>query len=131
MFLLFSNGFTDKHTVVPNFNLVNQESLEKILKAKVFIHKDGQLRAAHLILNYALISSSFQAPKWQIKEKGPHLHQISVVVLGFLTTDPILEGIAKVALSFQRATEEEETPSQPMIKKEEEVVEVSDSEDDF
>ena len=35
---------------MPNFNLVNQESLEKILKPEVFIHSDGQLRAAHLHL---------------------------------------------------------------------------------
>ena len=35
---------------MPNFNLVNQESLEKILKAEVFIHSDGQFRATHLHL---------------------------------------------------------------------------------
>ena len=59
MFLLFSNGFIDKHTVVPNFNLVNQPSLDKILKAKVFVHTDGQLRVAHLIHGYTLISKSY------------------------------------------------------------------------
>ena len=42
----FPNGFVDKLAAVPNFNLVNQLSLDKILKAKVFIHSDDQLRAA-------------------------------------------------------------------------------------
>ena len=69
------------------------------------------------------------------------MHRISDAALGFLitgpvlegtlTTEPIPEGIPKVALPFQRAAEEEATPSQPMIEEGEEVVEVSDSEDDF
>ena len=58
-----SDGFTDKHAAIPNFNLVNQPSLDKILKAEVFVHSDGQLRAAHLILGYKPLSSSFQASK--------------------------------------------------------------------
>ena len=38
---VFPNVFVDKNAVVPNFSLVNQLSLDKILKAKVFIHRDG------------------------------------------------------------------------------------------
>ena len=41
MFFVFPNGFADRNTVVPNFNLMNQASLEKILKAEVFVHTDG------------------------------------------------------------------------------------------
>ena len=37
----FPNGFTNKHVVVPNFSLVNQPSLDKILKAEMFVHSDG------------------------------------------------------------------------------------------
>ena len=59
------------------------------------------------------------------------MHQISVVVLGFLITDPILEGIPKIALSSQRAVEEEATSSQSITKEEEETVEVFDSENNF
>ena len=40
MFFVFPNGFADRNTVVPNFNLMNQASLEKILKAEVFVHTD-------------------------------------------------------------------------------------------
>ena len=69
----FLNGFANKHAAVLNFNLVNHQSLDKILKAEVFVHNDGQLRAAHLILGYTLLSSSFQASKCVIKAKDPRL----------------------------------------------------------
>ena len=127
-----------------NFNLVNQPSLEKILKAEVFIHSDDQLKAAHLILGYTPISKSYQAPKHVIKVKDPRLHRISIAALGFLTTgpipegtlttDPIPEGIPKVALPLQYTTGEN-TPHPAITKeeevKEEELVEVSDFEDEF
>ena len=74
----------------------------------MFVHSDGQLKAAHLILGYNPISKSNQVPKCLIKAKDPLLHRISVAALGFLTMDPILkgtlttdpipEGIPKVAL---------------------------------
>ena len=64
MFFVSPNGFADKNTVFPNFNLVNQPSLDKILKAEVFIHTDGQLRVAHLILDYIPISKSFHRSAW-------------------------------------------------------------------
>ena len=47
------------YSVVPNFGLVNEPNLTKILKAEIFIHKDGQLRTAHLILDYNPLSTSF------------------------------------------------------------------------
>ena len=52
MFFVFLNDFADKNTAIPNFNLVNQQSLDKILKAEVFVCTDGQLSVAHLILDY-------------------------------------------------------------------------------
>ena len=95
-----------------------------------------------MILNYKPISKSFQAPKCVIKAKDPQLHQISVVVLGFLiisaipegtlAIDPIPEGILKVALPLQYIAEEATSSHPTVIKEEEEeVVEVSDSEDEF
>ena len=124
---------------------MNQPSLDKILKAEVFVHTDGQLRAAYFILDYISISKSFQAPKCIIKARDPHLHRISVAAPGFLltgpvlegtlTTEPIPEGIPKVALP-PKYIAEEATSSHPAITKEEEeieeeVVEVSDSKDEF
>ena len=43
-FFVSPNGFADRNAAIPNFNLMNQPSLDKILKAKVFIHTDSQLR---------------------------------------------------------------------------------------
>ena len=85
-------------------------------------------------------------PKCVTNAKDPRLHRISVVVLGFLlpkdvsipkgtlTTQPIPEGVTKVAFSLQH-TIGEATSSQPITKEEEEeeeekeIVDVSDSED--
>ena len=128
----FPNGFVDKHTTVPNFNLVNQPSLDKILKAKVFVLNDGQLRVAHLILGYNPLPSSFQAPKCVIKAKDPCLHLVNVVVPGFLNPSLGPQGLLKAEALHQYKAEDEATPSQPAIKEEEEekkgVVEVLDFE---
>ena len=145
IFFVFHNSFVDKNVAIPNFILVNQQSLDKVLKAEVFVHTDGQLRASHLILDYTLISKSFQVLKCVIKAKDLHLHQISIVAPGFLifgpilegtlVTNPIPEGIPKEALPLQH-TIEKGTSSHPTItkeeeEKEEEIVEVFDSEDEF
>ena len=53
--LCFFDDFADRHAAEPNFNLVNKDSLENILQAKVFVIKDGQLQVAHLILGYTPI----------------------------------------------------------------------------
>ena len=97
----------------------------------MFVHSDGQLRTTHLILGYTSISKSFQVPKCVIKAKDLRLHRISVVVLSFLSTDPILEGIPKIALPSQYAVKEEATSSQPLNKEGEGIVKVSNSEEDF
>ena len=89
------NGFVDKHTAVPNFNLFNQPSLDKILKAKVFVLSDGQLRVAHLILDYNPLLSSFQASKCVIKVKDPCLHLVNIVVPGFLNPGLGPQGVLK------------------------------------
>ena len=143
----FFDDFANRHATEPNFNPVNKDNLDKILKAEVFVNKDGQLRAAHLILGYTPISSSFQAPKCVIKAKDPHLYRISVAVLvfllpesvpvpeGTLTTQPIPEGVPKVAFPPQHMFGEVAS-SQPSSKEEDEeeerqkeVVDISDSDD--
>ena len=67
------DDIADPQAAVPNFNLVNRASLDKILKAEIFVHIDGQLRAAHLILDYVPISKSFFASKCVIKARDPRL----------------------------------------------------------
>jgi len=137
-FFVFVDGFADPHATVPNLNLVNQTSLDKILKAEVFVHIDSKLRATHLILDYIPISKKFLAPKCVIKARDPQLQRINIaapsfllsipVPKGTLTTKPILEGIPKVAPPLQHATEEEATSSQPSSMEREEIIEVSDTE---
>ena len=129
--LLVFDEFADKHSATLNFGLVNELDLTKILKVEIFVHTDGQLRAAHLILNYNLLPSSFQAPKYVIKARDPHLHQINITVPDFFILGPFPTGVQQVELLFQHVAEEEATPSQPMIKEEEQVVEVSNFEDEF
>ena len=107
----FPNGFADKHAAVPNFNLINQQSLDKILKAEVFIHSDGQLKAAHLILGCTPFSSSFQALKCVIKAKNPRLHLINVAILGFLNLGSGPQGVLKVEPILQFEVEDKATPS--------------------
>ena len=85
--------FADKYSAILNLNLVNEPDLTKILKAEIFVHKDGQLRVTHLILGYDPMSSSFQAPKYMIKARDPLLHQINIAVLSFLVTGPAPEGM--------------------------------------
>ena len=50
---------------------------------------DGQLRAAHLILEYNPISRAFQAPMCVIKARDPRLHRISVAYEGFVVPQGI------------------------------------------
>ena len=96
VFFYFPKYFADKHAPVLNFNLINQPDLDKILKVEVFVHSDGQLRAAQLILGYNLLSSSFQALKCVIKAKDLRLHLINITVPGFLNPGLGPQGVLKV-----------------------------------
>ena len=84
------NGFADNKSTTLLFRLVNRASLDRILQSEVYVNKaDGQLRAAHLILGYTLISRAFHAPKCVIKAKDPRLHHISVAYEGFVVPEGI------------------------------------------
>ena len=43
--------------------------LNRILRSKNFLHKDGQLRAVHVILGFKPLSKRFQSPKNVIRAK--------------------------------------------------------------
>ena len=51
--------FADKRYVAPNLNFVNVLDLNKVLRSEVFVSKDRQLKAVHLILNYKPLSNKF------------------------------------------------------------------------
>ena len=68
--------------------LVNFPELNRILRSEIFLHKDGQLQAVHVILGFNPISKRFQSPKHIIKAKDPRLVLIDIIVPSFLTTPP-------------------------------------------
>ena len=89
-FLLHFNDFADRHSTVPQLNLVNRQSLKKILRSEVFVNEaDGQLQVAYIILGYKPISLRFQAPKCVIKANDPRLHHNSVAYEGFIVPEGI------------------------------------------
>ena len=124
---------------MPNFNLVNQSSLDKILKVEVFVHSDSQLKVAYIILNYTPKAKTFQALKCVIKSRDPRLHRISVAASGFLIFDPILEGILTTIPIPEGVPKVKASTSHPINKEKEEekekeegeIFEVSDSENKF
>ena len=84
------NGFADRRYTKPNLRLVNQASLDKVLKAEIYVNEtDGQLQAAHLILGYTPPSFAFQAPKCVIRARDPRLHRINVAFKGFIVPEGI------------------------------------------
>ena len=79
------------HTALAN-HLVNFKDLNRILRSKIFLHRDRQLEVAHVILGYKPSTKRFQSLKNIIKAKDSRLALIGVTVLGFLLTKPPLEG---------------------------------------
>ena len=63
--------------------------MARILRSKIFIHSDGQLQVAHVILEFTPISTLFQAPNHSIKARYLGLALIDVLVKGFITPPPL------------------------------------------
>ena len=97
------DDFADRHSTVPQLNLVNNQNLDKILRFEVFVNEtDDQLRVAHVIPRYKSISLRFQAPKCVIKANDPRFHRISMAFEGFVVPEgvPILKGTPFTQLLF-------------------------------
>ena len=109
---------------------------------------NSQLRAVHIILAYTPISLTFQAPKCVIRAKDPRFHRIRVAYEGFVVPEgvPIPEGTSLAQPLFLGIPSVEASPSQPIVKEEEEeeekeeevkekepgeIVDLSDSQDEF
>ena len=82
--------FADKTHVAPNLNLVNVSDLNKVLRSKVFVSKDRQLRAVHLILDFEPLLDKFQDVGHAIRVGDPRLAWIDVLVPGFLALEDIM-----------------------------------------
>ena len=59
-------------------------ALNYLLRSQIFVNDDGQLRAAHLILDYEPISRTFLDIDNSIKVNDYRLARINVSKLGFL-----------------------------------------------
>ena len=64
--------------------MVNVQALNYLLRFEIFVSEDGQLRAAHLILDYEPFSCAFVDVGQAIRAGSPRLARIDVSKLGFL-----------------------------------------------
>ena len=55
-----SRLFSEIKDVSPNLNLVKVANLNRVLRAKVFVSEDKQLKAIHLILDFKPLFDKFQ-----------------------------------------------------------------------
>ena len=51
---------TDNEHVKPRLSLTNVATLNYLLRSQIFVNDDGQLQAAHLILDYELSREAFK-----------------------------------------------------------------------
>ena len=58
--LYFLAMLADKNQVVPRLSFSNVVALNFLLRLKIFVSEDGQLRAVHLILEFDPISKILQ-----------------------------------------------------------------------
>ena len=68
----------------PNLNVIDIADLNRVLRVEVFMSKDRQLRAVHLILDFKPLSDKFQDMGHAIRVGDPRLARIDVSVPEFL-----------------------------------------------
>ena len=68
----------------PKLSLINVPALNYFLRSQIFVNNDGQLRAAHLILDFEPISRNFLDVGNSIRANDYHLAHIDVSRLGIL-----------------------------------------------
>ena len=79
-----SNVFANKRHVASRLSPVNVPALNYLLRSKIFVSDDRQLRAVHLVLDYEPLSRNFQEVGQAIRAGDPRLAHIAVSVPGFL-----------------------------------------------
>ena len=73
--------------MAPNLNFVNVPDLNKVLRSKVLVNEDRQLRVVHLILNFKPLSDKFQDVGNTIKMGDPWLAWIDISMPEFLARE--------------------------------------------
>ena len=82
--IFFLDIFADKDHISPKLSHTNVQAFNYLLRLKIFVSKDGQLRAAPLILDYEPLSLTFQDVGQAIKAGSPRLGRINISKPGFL-----------------------------------------------
>ena len=75
---------TEKTQTNPRLSLINVLALNYLLRSQIFVNDDGQLYAAHLILDYEPLSKTFLDIGNSIRVNDYHLARIEVSRPGFL-----------------------------------------------
>ena len=83
----FSAMFADKNQVAPRLSFTNIAALNYLLRSEIFVSKDKQLWAIHLILEFEPISRIFQEIGHAIRAGNPWLARIDISKLDFLARD--------------------------------------------
>ena len=77
------------HAVTKRFrlglNAAHLRNLNFLLRSKIFVYYDDQLRASHLILGYVPLYTSYQDPGQVLIIGSPLLLYIGVCLRGFLS----------------------------------------------
>ena len=99
----------DKTQTNPRLSLINVPTLNYLLRSQIFVNDDGQLQAAHLILDYKPISRTFLGVGNSIRANNYRLARIVVSRPGFLAPHdlppvghPIPQGILFAAQPLQQ-----------------------------
>ena len=99
---------TEKTQTNPWLSLINVLALNYLLRSQIFVNDDGQLHAAHLILDYKPISRTFLDVSNSIRANDYRLARIDVSWPDFLAPHdlppvdhPIPQGIPFAAQPLQ------------------------------
>ena len=121
---------TDKEHVSPRLSLTNVAALNYLLRSQIFVNDVGQLRAAHLILDYEPLSRNFQEVDNAIKANDYRLARIDISRPHFLAPydllpvdHPIPQGVPLAMQLIQQvplriAVAEERTASSSSLEEE-------------
>jgi len=109
----FLDVSTDKNHVAPRLSFTNVQAFNYLLRSEIFLSEDGQLRAAHLILDYKPLSRIFLDVGQAIMVESSRLARIDVSKPRFLArrdlpsiTLPIPQNLPPVALPLPQIVPE-------------------------
>ena len=85
--VLFLVVIADRRHVAPRLSFTNVVALNYLLRSEIFVSKDRQLQAIHLILDFEPISWTFQKIGHAIRAGDPRINRIDISKPYFLARD--------------------------------------------